>query len=108
MAREFATAKGWTVAEQHVYVDDGISGAMFDEQRPGLAALLVAVERGEFRAVVTMDESRIGRDQYRAAYVLQQLHDGGVAVWFYQDGRRQHERRHREVHGERQGLCGRD
>ncbi len=88
LAREFAASKGWAVREQHVYVDDGISGALFEDQRPGLAALLVAADRREFGAVVTMDESRIGRDQYRAAYVLQQLHDKGVAVWFYQDSRR--------------------
>jgi DNA invertase Pin-like site-specific DNA recombinase len=27
--RAYATAKGWTVAEEHVYVDNGISGAEF-------------------------------------------------------------------------------
>lgn len=25
-ARVFATAKGWTVLEEHIYIDDGISG----------------------------------------------------------------------------------
>jgi site-specific DNA recombinase len=88
LARAFAAQKGWTVDDAHVYVDDGISGAMFDEGRPGLAALLVAAEHREFSAVVTMDESRIGRDQYRAAYVLQQFHDAGCETWFYQDGGR--------------------
>ncbi len=88
LAREFAEQRGWTVAPEHVYVDDGVSGAMFDEGRPGLAALLVSADRREFGVVVTMDESRIGRDQYRAAYVLQQLHDAGCEVWFYQDARR--------------------
>ena len=28
-AREYATRKGWTVSDEHVYVDDGISGAEF-------------------------------------------------------------------------------
>jgi hypothetical protein len=27
--------KGWTVAGEHVYVDDGVSGAEFGERRPG-------------------------------------------------------------------------
>ena len=31
----YAERKGWTVADDHVYVDDGISGAEF-ENRPGL------------------------------------------------------------------------
>ena len=34
-ARAYAATKGWTVAEAHVYVDDGISGAEF-AKRPGL------------------------------------------------------------------------
>jgi DNA invertase Pin-like site-specific DNA recombinase len=88
LARAFAEQKGWTVDDAHVYIDDGVSGAMFDEARPALAALLVAVAHREFSAVVTMDESRIGRDQYRAAYVLQQIHDAECETWYYQDNRR--------------------
>jgi DNA invertase Pin-like site-specific DNA recombinase len=34
-ARAYAATKGWTVAEAHVYVDDGISAAEF-AKRPGL------------------------------------------------------------------------
>lgn len=91
LAREFAESRGWTVAAGHVYTDDAVSGAAFgDEGRPALAAMMVAAERKEFGAVVTMDESRIGRDQYRSAFVLQQLHDAGCEVWYYQEdgGRR--------------------
>jgi DNA invertase Pin-like site-specific DNA recombinase len=33
-ARAYAARKGWTVADEHVYVDDGISGAEF-ANRPG-------------------------------------------------------------------------
>jgi DNA invertase Pin-like site-specific DNA recombinase len=28
-AKAYALKKGWTVADEHVYVDDGISGAEF-------------------------------------------------------------------------------
>ena len=49
-ARACAAAKGWTVAEAHVYVDDGISGAEF-AKRPGLVRLprpvAYALARGE-------------------------------------------------------------
>lgn len=33
-AREYAARKGWTVREEHIFVDDGISGAEF-AKRPG-------------------------------------------------------------------------
>ena len=33
-AKAYAVRKGWTVAEDHVYVDDGISGAEI-RQPPG-------------------------------------------------------------------------
>ena len=88
LGRAYAPALDRTVEDRHVYVDDQVSGAAFgDDARPALAALLVAAERGEFDIVIMMDESRLGRDQYRSAYVLQQLHDAGVAVWYYQDKR---------------------
>jgi DNA invertase Pin-like site-specific DNA recombinase len=35
-ARAYAARKGWTIAEAHVYTDDGISGAVFGDRRsPG-------------------------------------------------------------------------
>ena len=36
------TQKGWRVAEEHIYVDDGVSGAEF-VKRPGLARLMSAL-----------------------------------------------------------------
>jgi DNA invertase Pin-like site-specific DNA recombinase len=38
-ARQYAERKGWTVADEYVYVDDGISGAEF-AHRPGYLRLL--------------------------------------------------------------------
>ena len=34
-ARAYAAQKGWSVADAHIYVDDGISGAEF-AHRPGI------------------------------------------------------------------------
>ncbi len=34
-ARRYATQKGWTVADEHVYVDDGVSGAEFARRPKG-------------------------------------------------------------------------
>ena len=36
-AKAYAARKGWAVDDEHVYVDDGISGAEF-ANRPGLCA----------------------------------------------------------------------
>jgi DNA invertase Pin-like site-specific DNA recombinase len=70
-ARAYAERKGWTVADAHVYTDDGVSGAAFDEHRPGLARLLNTLRpRPTFQALIMSEESRLGRDQYRTAYVL--------------------------------------
>jgi DNA invertase Pin-like site-specific DNA recombinase len=41
-ARAFAVAKGWAVLDEHVYIDDGISGAEFDN-RPGFMRLMAAL-----------------------------------------------------------------
>ncbi len=88
LARAFAARQGWTVDDAHVYRDDGLSGGDF-VNRAGLAALLAAAQSTPrpFDMIVTMDGSRIGRDQYRTAYVLQQLTDAGVQVWYYQEAR---------------------
>ena len=40
-ARAYATRNGWIVADDHIYIDDGISGAEFD--RPGFVRLMAAV-----------------------------------------------------------------
>jgi site-specific DNA recombinase len=88
LGRAFAERRGWTVADEHVYVDDAVSGADF-LKRDGLTRLLAtatAKHRG-FDVIVAMDESRIGRDQYRTAYVIQQIADAGVQLWYYQEQR---------------------
>ena len=62
-AKAYAERKGWVVAEEHIYSDDGISGAEFNAQRPGLARLLNALQpRPSFGVVVMSEESRLGRE----------------------------------------------
>src|SRR4051794_10687089 len=85
-AREYIARKGWTVAEDHVYKDDGISGAEFIK-RPGLVALHRALDekpKPAFEVVVMQDESRFGREQIATSYMLLQLVQAGVRVFFYQ------------------------
>ena len=86
-ARAYAERKGWTVAEEHLYVDDGVSGAEF-VKRPGLARLLNTLSpRPPFQVLVMSEESRLGREQIETAYVLKRIMDAGVRVFFYLEDR---------------------
>ncbi len=87
-ARAYAAKKGWTVADEHVYSDDGISGALFGAQRPGLARLLNALRpRPSFDILIMSEESRLGREQIETAYTLKLITDAGVRVFFYLEDR---------------------
>jgi len=60
--RAYARSKGWIVADEHVYVDDGISGAEF-ANRPGFLRLMNALKpRPRFQILVMSEESRLGRE----------------------------------------------
>jgi DNA invertase Pin-like site-specific DNA recombinase len=64
-ARAYATAHGFT-ADEHIYVDDGISGSEF-AKRPGLVALLNALKpRPPFQVLLIADADRLGREQIDA------------------------------------------
>jgi DNA invertase Pin-like site-specific DNA recombinase len=48
-SRTYASRKGWQMIDEHVYVDDGISGAEF-ANRPGFLRLMNALKpRAPFR-----------------------------------------------------------
>ncbi len=86
-SREYAANRGWTVADEHVYVDDGISGAEF-VKRPGFRRLMDTLDpRPPFRALIMSEESRLGRDQIETTYALKQIIDAGVRVFVYLDER---------------------
>jgi DNA invertase Pin-like site-specific DNA recombinase len=87
-ARVFATAKGWSVDDRHLYADEAISGAetrkLVNRQR-----LLDAVASGRppFSALIMRDASRFSRrDGDEAFGELKRLAQAGVAIYFYQDG----------------------
>lgn len=86
-AWSYAAAKGWIVADEHVYVDDGISGAEF-ANRPGFLRLMNALKpRAPFQVLVMSEESRLGREAIETAYALKQLETAGVRVFFYLENR---------------------
>jgi len=55
----YATAHGWKIAPEHMYTDDGYSGARLD--RPGLERLRDAAWRGELDAVLILAPDRLAR-----------------------------------------------
>ena len=80
-ARQYAARKGWTVADAHVYVDDGISGAEF-ANRPGFLRLMNALKpRPAFQVLVMSEDSRLGREAVETAYALKQIITAGVRVF---------------------------
>ncbi|HEX7044496.1 MAG TPA: recombinase family protein [Burkholderiales bacterium] len=83
-AHAYAKAKGWTVDEAHVFVDDGVSGAEYT-RRPGLVRLLTAVERRPrpFDVLVASEQSRIGRDMVRNSKAIDEIRSAGVRIFYY-------------------------
>jgi DNA invertase Pin-like site-specific DNA recombinase len=86
-ARQYAARKGWTVPDEHVYVDDGISGAEF-AARPGFLRLMNALRpHPAFQVLVMSEESRLGREAIETAYALKQIVMARVRVFFYLEDR---------------------
>jgi site-specific DNA recombinase len=86
-AQAYAQRKGWRMLDEHVYVDDGISGAEF-ANRPGFLRLMNALKpRAPFQVVIMSEESRLGREAIETAYALKQLVQAGVRVFFYLEDR---------------------
>jgi len=83
-ARAYAERKGWTITGEHVYVDDGVSGALFGEKRPGLARLLGALQpQSPFQILVTSEVSRFGRESIETAWAMKRITDAGVKIFDY-------------------------
>jgi site-specific DNA recombinase len=84
-ARQYAARKGWTVSDEHVHADDGVSGAEF-AARPGFVRLMNALKpRPPFQVLIMSEVSRLGREQIETAYALKQLSTAGVRCFGYLD-----------------------
>jgi site-specific DNA recombinase len=83
--RRFIQKKGWSLASEHLFSDSGISRAEF-VKRPGLIAMLTAVQRGDIDIVVTRDDTRLGGDMIRTTLLLQDLTEAGAKVFYYYAG----------------------
>jgi site-specific DNA recombinase len=86
-ARDYATKKGWIVTDTHIYADDGISGAEF-VKRPALLRLMNTLKpRPPFQVLIMSEESRLGRESIETSYLMKQILDADVRVFFYLDDR---------------------
>ena len=79
-----AKRSGWHVVR--VFEDTGISGAKGRDKRPGLDAMLKAVNAKEFDMVATWSVDRLGRSLTDLLGILQGLHDKGVDLFLHQQG----------------------
>ena len=76
-ARAFATKQAWTVSDEHVFVDDGISGAEFD-RRPALQKLLRVIKLRQFAMLIVSEQKSLGREMSETAYLIKTLAKAGV------------------------------
>ena len=79
-----AARSGWQIVQ--VFEDAGISGAKGRDKRPGLDALLKAVNTKEFDMVAAWSVDRLGRSLTDLLGILQQLHDKRVDLFLHQQG----------------------
>src|SRR5436305_14946277 len=71
-----AARSGWHISK--VYEDAGISGGKGRDKRPGLDAMMKAVNAKEFDMVASWSVDRLGRSLTDLLSILQGLHEKGV------------------------------
>jgi len=79
-----ARRSGWEIVR--VFEDAGISGAKGRDKRPGLDAMMKAVNAKEFDMVATWSVDRLGRSLTDLLAILQALHDKGIDLFLHQQG----------------------
>ncbi|MGN6105502.1 MAG: recombinase family protein, partial [Kofleriaceae bacterium] len=83
-AREMVARAGGVPAQARVFPDYAVSGASLD--RPGVEALMRAVDAGEIDVILTEDVSRISRDVGDASHIFKRLQFAGVPLVSMSDG----------------------
>ncbi len=79
-AKAYAASKGWTVNPEHIYVDDGISGADY-QTRAGFLRMLNHLK--EFDVLVMSEPSRLGRDMARNTTFIVDIVESDVRIFYY-------------------------
>ena len=79
-----AERSNWKVVQ--VYEDAGISGGKGRDKRPGLDAMMKAVNAKEFDRVAAWSVDRLGRSLTDLLGILQSLHEKDVGLFLHQQG----------------------
>jgi DNA invertase Pin-like site-specific DNA recombinase len=79
-----ADRSGWDI--WNIYEDAGISGAKGRDKRPGLEAMMKAVNAKQFDLVATWSVDRLGRSLTDLLGILQELQEKGVDLFLHQQG----------------------
>src|SRR3984893_18228916 len=79
-----ADRSGWDIWK--VYEDAGISGAKGRDERPGLDAMMKAVNAKQFDMVAAGSVDRLGRSLTDLLSILQELQEKGVDLFLHQQG----------------------
>src|SRR5713226_6668714 len=75
-----AERRGWVIEEQHIFRDDGHTGAKL--QRPGLDALRDQAARAAFDVVLVTAPDRLARNYVHQMVILEELERHGISVVF--------------------------
>jgi site-specific DNA recombinase len=78
--QEYAQQNDYQISPQHIYKDDGFSGAHLD--RPALDRLRDAVAQGEVEAVLILSLDRLARQVAHQHIVVDELKQAGCEVIF--------------------------
>ena len=70
----------WVIEEQHIFRDDGHTGAKL--QRPGLDALRDQAARANFDVVLVTAPDRLARNYVHQMVILEELERHGISVVF--------------------------
>jgi len=73
-------AQGWSLADEHIFRDDGYSGAQLN--RPGLDSLRDRAAMAEFELVLLTSPDRLARKYVHQALILEELERHGCRVEF--------------------------
>jgi site-specific DNA recombinase len=78
--RAHSQAQGWQLADEHVFRDDGYSGAQL--ARPGLDRLRDGVAQGAVERILITSPDRLARNYVHHVLLLEELERYGCQVEF--------------------------
>ena len=80
LTQEVNNQPDWHLAEEHIYLDDGYSGATLN--RPGLDHLRASAAMAEFEQVLITEPSRLARKYVHQVLLIDELSNNGCQVFF--------------------------